>query len=320
MRKYILAIGAVFLAFAATAKAADYPTEPVQLIVPFAPGGSVDTVARILGEAMTKSLGQSLVVENRAGAGGNIGFAAVATAKPDGYTLLMASSPLAVNISLYDNPGFDPAKDFAPISLVALQPQVLVVNPELKIDSVEQLIAYAKANPGKLNFGSAGPGASQHLAGEMFKRMAGVDMVHVPYRGGGPAMTDLVAGRIQLMFETIPSSMGYVKSNQLKPLAVTVAKRSSVLPDVPTIAEAGTPGYSVSGWLALAAPAGTPDAIVAKLSDVVTKALAEPAIKGRLTELGLEVVGNSPKEFGEFLTKEIADYKKLIADANIKLN
>ncbi|MCS0503278.1 Bug family tripartite tricarboxylate transporter substrate binding protein [Ancylobacter mangrovi] len=320
MRKMICALGASLFLFAAPVHAADYPTQPIKLVVPFAPGGSVDTVSRIVGQELTKELGQSIVVENRAGAGGNIGFEAVAAAAPDGYTLLMASSPLAVNVSLYKKLGYDPVKSFAPISLVALQPNVLVVNPELPVKSVAELIAYAKANPGKLNFGSSGLGASQHLAGELFKRRTGVDMVHVAYRGGGPAMTDLVAGRIQLMFETIPSAMPYISSGQLLPLAVTVDKRSAQLPDVPTMAEAGVTDFVARGWLGMAAPAGTPQPIIDKLNAAVVKALAEPAVAKRLTELGLVVQGTSPAEFASFLDSEIASFHTLITEAHITLN
>jgi len=320
MRKLLCALGASLLLSAAPSQAADYPTEPIKLIVPFAPGGSVDTVARILGQELTKELGQSIVVENRAGAGGNIGFEAVAQAKPDGYTLLMASSPLAVNVSLYKSLGYDPVKSFAPVSLVALQPNVLIVNPELPVKTVAELIEYGKANPGKLNFGSSGLGASQHLSGELFKRRTGIDMVHVAYRGGGPAMTDLVAGRIQLMFETIPSSIPYITSGQLRPLAVTVEKRSPQLPDVPTMAEAGVTDFVSRGWLGMAAPAGTPQPIIDKLNAAVVKALAEPAIAKRLTELGLVVDGSSPAEFASFLEAEIGAFHTLITEANITLN
>lgn len=320
MRKLLSAVSAALFLCASPSHAADYPTEPIKLVVPFAPGGSVDTVARILGQALTKELGQSIVVENRAGAGGNIGFETVARAKPDGYTLLMASSPLAVNISLYKSLGYDPVKSFAPISLIALQPNVLVVNPELPVKTVAELTAYAKANPGTLNFGSAGLGASQHLSGELFMRRTGTEMVHVAYRGGGPAMTDLVAGRIQLMFETIPSSIPYITSGQLRPLAVTVDKRSAQLPDVPTMAEAGVADFVSRGWLGMAAPAGTPQPIIDQLNAAVVKALADPAVSKRLTELGLLVEGSSPAEFTRFLDADISSFRTLITEANITLN
>src|SRR4030088_1974889 len=257
MRKALGVIAASLLLLLSSAvQAQNYPTKPVKLVVPFAPGGSVDIVARIVGQQLSEDLGQSIVVENRAGAGGNIGFEAVAKAKPDGYTLAMASSTMAVNVSLYRTIGYDPLKDFAPISLIALQPNVLMVNPSLPVKSVAELIAYAKANPGALNFGSSGIGASQHLAAELFKRGAGVDIVHVPYRGD--AMIDLMAGRLQMMFETLPVSLSYAQSGQLRAIAITVDERSKMLPDVPTVSEAGLSGFVSRGWLGVAAPAKTP--------------------------------------------------------------
>jgi len=297
-----------------------YPNQPIRLLVPFAPGGSSDTVARVVGQEMAKILGQSIVVDNRSGASGNIGFENVARATPDGYTLLMASSPLAVNVSLFKKIGYDPIKDFAPISLVALQPQLLVVHPSLNVHTVQELIDYAKAHPGELNYGSSGPGASQHLAGFLFTQMTGTNMLHVPYRGGGPAMTDLIAGRLQLMFETIPSAIVYAKSKQVRAIAITDKKRSATLPDLPTVAESGVPGYSATGWLGIMAPAGTPPDIIAKLNAAILKALENSNVRDRLTQLGLEVVGDTPQEYSKFLKDEIAFYKKLVADAKINLD
>ncbi|WP_395710819.1 Bug family tripartite tricarboxylate transporter substrate binding protein [Reyranella sp.] len=307
----------LLLLFSPAAQSDDYPSKPIKLVVPFAPGGSVDIVARILSQRLSEDLGQSVVVENRAGAGGNIGFEAVAKAKPDGYTLGMASSTLAVNVSLYRSIGYDPLKDFAPISLVAMQPNVLMVNPSLPVKSVTELIAYAKANPGKLNFGSSGIGASQHLAAEMFKSRTGIEMIHVPYKGGGPAMADLVAGRIQLMFETIPNSLPYIQSGQLRALAVTVEERSGQLPDVPTVAEAGLAGFVSRGWLGVMAPAGTPQSIIDKMNAAVHKAVADPAITKRLVDLGLRIKLSTPAEFSAFIAREVADFRTLIADAKI---
>jgi tripartite-type tricarboxylate transporter receptor subunit TctC len=295
----------------------DYPNKPIKLIVPFAPGGSVDIVGRIVAQQLGQELGQSIVVENRAGAAGNIGFEALARSKPDGYTLGMASSTMAVNVSLYRTIPFDPLKDFAPISLIALQPNVLLVNPSLPVKSVAELIAYAKANPGKLNFASSGIGASQHLAAELFKARTGVDMIHVPYKGGGPAMADLVAGRVEVMFETIPSSMSYVQSGQLRALAVTVDERSKQLPDVPTMAEAGVKDYLSRGWLGMMAPAGTPPAIVDKLAGALHKTIATPAVTKRLTELGLEIKTSTPAQFSAFIANEVKDFRTLITDAKI---
>lgn len=301
------------------AKAADYPTKPIKLVVPFAPGGSVDIVGRILAQQMGEDLNQSVVVENHAGAGGNIGFEAVAKAKPDGYTLAMASSTMAVNVSLYRTIGYNPLKDFAPISLVALQPNVLLVNPSLPVHTVADLIAYAKANPGKLNFGSSGIGASQHLAAELFKSHTGVDMVHIAYKGGGPAIADLVAGRIQLMFETIPNSIPYIQSGKLRALAVTVDQRSKQLPDLPTMSEAGVPGYISRGWLGVMAPAGTPQPIIDFLSAAVHKAVANPAVTKRLTELGLQIDVSTPAEFSSFIASEVKDFNTLITEAKIPM-
>ena len=228
----------------------------------------------------------------------------------------MASSNLAVNVSLYRTIGYDPLKDFAPVSLVAIQPNVLMVHPSLPVKTVPELIAYAKANPGKLNFGSSGIGASQHLAGELFKSRTGVDMVHVPYKGGGPAMADLVGGRIQLMFETIPSSMSYVRSGQLRAIAVTTEERSSQLPDVPTVQETVT-GVVSRGWLGVAAPAGTPQPIVDRLNGAIHKVIALPDVTKRLTDLGLQVKVSTPAQFSSFIASEVKDFHTLITDAKI---
>jgi tripartite-type tricarboxylate transporter receptor subunit TctC len=310
-------LAAAFLSSAAV-HADEYPNGPISMIVPFAPGGSSDTVARIVGNALGKELGQPVIILNRSGAGGNIGFEMAARALPDGYTLLMASSPLAVNVSLYRSLGYDPIKDFSPISLVAMQPNLLVVNPELPVKTLAELIAYAKANPGKLNFGSSGIGTSQHLAGELFKRSAGVDIVHVPYRGD--AMVDLVAGRLQMMFETLPVSLAYAQSGRLRPIAITVDQRSKMLPDVPTVSEAGLPGFVSRGWLGVAAPAKTPKPIIDKLNAAIRKALATPSVADRLTELGLQVKATSPDEFATFIGQEINDYRKIITSAKITLD
>jgi tripartite-type tricarboxylate transporter receptor subunit TctC len=325
MRHRLLAASSVFLlaaAFpvAAVADAAEYPTKPIMLIVPYAPGGSVDTVARIVGNEVSNEIGQPIIIENRSGAAGNIGFETVARALPDGYTLLMASSPLAVNVSLYRKLGYDPVKDFAPISLMALQPNLLVVNHKLPVKTLAELIVYAKTNPSELNFGSSGVGTSQHLAGELFKRRAGVDIVHIPYRGGGPAMIDLVDGRLQMMFETIPSALPHVQSGQVRAIAITVGERSKMLPNVPTVSEAGLPGFVSRGWLGVAAPAKTPKPIIDKLNAAITKTLAMPSVADRLTELGLQVKSTSPSEFATFIDQEIKDYRIIITDAKITLD
>jgi tripartite-type tricarboxylate transporter receptor subunit TctC len=310
-------LAAAFVPSAAT-HAAEYPTGPITMIVPFGPGGSADTVARIVGNEVSKEIGQPIVILNRSGAGGNIGYEMAARALPDGYTLVMATSPLAVNVSLYHKLGYDPIKDFSPISLVALQPNLLVVNPELPVKTLAELIAYAKVNPGKLNFGSSGIGTSQHLAGELFKRGAGVDIVHVPYRGN--AMIDLVEGRLQMMFETLPVSLSYAQSGQLRAIAITVDERSKMLPDVPTVSEAGLPGFVSRGWLGVAAPAKTPKPIIDKLNAAIRKASETPSVAERLTELGLQVKPTSPSEFATFIDQEINNYRNIITSAKITID
>jgi tripartite-type tricarboxylate transporter receptor subunit TctC len=310
-------LAAAFVPSAAT-HAAEYPTGPITLIVPFGPGGSADTVARIVGNEVSKEIGQPIIILNRSGAGGNIGYEMAARALPDGYTLVMATSPLAVNVSLYHKLSYDPVKDFSPISLVAMQPNLLVVNPELPVKTLAELIAYAKANPGKLNFGSSGIGTSQHLAAELFKRGAGVDIVHVPYRGD--AMIDLMAGRLQMMFETLPVSLSYAQSGQLRAIAITVDERSKMLPDVPTVSEAGLSGFVSRGWLGVAAPAKTPKPIIDKLNAAIKKALETPSVADRLTELGLQVKRTSPSEFATFIDQEINNYRNIITSAKITLD
>ena len=310
-------LAAAFVPSAAT-HAAEYPTGPITLIVPFGPGGSADTVARIVGNEVSKEIGQPIIILNRSGAGGNIGYEMAARALPDGHTLVMATSPLAVNVSLYHKLSYDPVKDFSPISLVAMQPNLLVVNPELPVKTLAELIAYAKANPGKLNFGSSGIGTSQHLAAELFKRGAGVDIVHVPYRGD--AMIDLVAGRLQMMFETLPVSLSYAQSGQLRAIAITVDERSKMLPDVPTVSEAGLSGFVSRGWLGVAAPAKTPKPIIDKLNAAIKKALETPSVADRLTELGLQVKRTSPSEFATFIDQEINNYRNIITSAKITLD
>jgi tripartite-type tricarboxylate transporter receptor subunit TctC len=310
-------LAAAFVPSAAT-HAAEYPTGPITLIVPFGPGGSADTVARIVGNEVSKEIGQPIIILNRSGAGGNIGYEMAARALPDGYTLVMATSPLAVNVSLYHKLSYDPVKDFSPISLLAMQPNLLVVNPELPVKTLAELIAYAKANPGKLNFGSSGIGTSQHLAAELFKRGAGVDIVHVPYRGD--AMIDLVAGRLQMMFETLPVSLSYAQSGQLRAIAITVDERSKMLPDVPTVSEAGLSGFVSRGWLGVAAPAKTPKPIIDKLNAAIKKALETPSVADRLTELGLQVKRTPPSEFATFIDQEINNYRNIITSAKITLD
>lgn len=293
-----------------------YPNKPIRIIDAFAPGGMTELLARLIGQKMSESMGQPVIVENRPGAGGNIGVEAAARATPDGYTLVVAPSLFSTNISLYVKLSWDPERDFAPISLVARTPMFLVVNPSVvSATSVKELIAYAKAYPGKLNFASGG--GTPHLAGELFKVMAGVDMTHIPYKGNAPAMTDLVAGQVHLSFSNPLTSLPFVKSGKLRALAVTSAQRSLLLPEAPTIAEAGVPGYEVISWFGFLAPARTPDPIVRKLNTEVVKSLQMPDVKERCATVGLEIVGSTPEQMRTFVKQDITKWAKVIRDAKI---
>jgi tripartite-type tricarboxylate transporter receptor subunit TctC len=306
------AIAAAFAApFAATAQA--YPTKAVTIVVPFAAGGTTDILARVIGQALNKELGQSVIVDNRAGAGGNIGAQLAAKAPADGYTLFMGTvGTHAINASLYKKLGFDPIKDFAPLTRVAMVPNLLVANPAKPYKNVKELIAYARANPGKVNFGSSGSGSSIHLSGELFNSMAKVDMVHVPYKGSAPAVTDLIGGQIDIMFDNMPSAIQHVRNGRLKPLAVTTAKRSPELPDVPTIAEAGVPGYEATSWFGMFAPANTPAAVVTRLNTALVKVLADPEVKKKLAEQGAEPYSEKPEQFAAFIRAESAKWSQVV--------
>lgn len=305
---------AACLAFAALPAHADtYPARPIRVIVPFAAAGTTDLVTRILAQELGTRWNVPIVVDNRPGAGGNIGSDAAAHAEPDGYTLLMGTvATHGINASLYKRMPYDPVKDFAPIGLVASTPSVLEVNPKVPVDSVAQFIDYLKANPGKLYFGSAGNGSSHHLAGELFDSMAGVKMVHVPYRGTAAAVTDLLAGQVQVIFDTLPSAMPYVKSGKLKALAVTSLQRDPALPDVPTLAESGLPGYEVGSWYGLLAPAGTPPDVVKKISTAVADIVHTPDTRRKLLELGATPVGNTPAQFADYIQREIAKWAVVV--------
>ena len=296
-----------------------YPSKPIRLIVPFAPGGSNDIMGRIVAQKFSESLGQQVVVDNRAGGSGIIGTDLAAKAAPDGYTLLMMSLTFAVNPSLFRKLPYDTEKDLAPITLVASAPLMLVVHPSLPVKSLQDFLAHAKANPGKLNFGSGGPGTTPHLAGEMLKLMAGLRMTHVPYKGGGPALADLMGGQIQLMLENIPSTLPLAKSGKLRALAVTGLKRSPLAPELPTLNEAGLKGYEIVGWNGLFAPGGTPSNIVTHLYEQTVKALAQPDVKERLATLGAEGVGSTPDEFRAFIKAEIAKWAKVVKAADLKV-
>ena len=304
-----------------SALAQAYPTKPVTIIVPFAAGGTTDILARIIGQALTAELGQSVVVDNRAGAGGNIGGQAAAKAAPDGHTLFMGTvGTHAINASLYKKMPFDPVKDFAPLTRVANVPNLLVANPAQPYKSVKDLIAYAKANPGKVNFGSSGNGSSIHLSGELFKSLAKVDMQHVPYKGSAPAVTDLLGNQIGIMFDNMPSAIQHVRSGKLVPLAVTTAKRSPELPNVPTIAEAGVPGYEATSWFGMFAPAGTPARVLAKLNAAIVKVLAQPDVKKKINEQGAEVYSETPEQFAAFIQAESVKWGKVVKESGASLD
>ena len=303
------------------AMAQAYPSKPVTIVVPFAAGGTTDILARIIGQALTAELGQSVVVDNRAGAGGNIGGQAAAKAAPDGHTLFMGTvGTHAINASLYKKMPFDPVKDFAPLTRVANVPNLLVANPAQPYKSVKDLIAYAKANPGKVNFGSSGNGSSIHLSGELFKSLAKVDMVHVPYKGSAPAVTDLLGNQIDIMFDNMPSAIQHVRSGKLAPLAVTTAKRSPELPNVPTIAEAGVPGYEATSWFGMFAPAGTPAPVLAKLNAAIVKLLAQPDVKKKINEQGAEVYSETPEQFAAFIQAESVKWGKVVKESGASLD
>jgi hypothetical protein len=304
------------------ARAADqWPIRPIRMVVAFAPGGSIDVVARIMAQELGRALGQPVVVENRAGASGNLGADFVAKAAPDGYTLFMGSaSSLGANAALFRNLPYDPRRDFAPVRLMGLQPNVIVVHPSLPVTDVAELIAYARANPGKLNFGTAGSGSAQHVAGDMFRRMAEIDMVHVPYRGGAPALSDLIAGQLQLMFETLPTAVEPIAAGQLRALAVTMPERVARLPNLPTVAESGLPGYVSRGWMGIVAPAGTDPHIIARLANESEAIIAIPAVRQRLLGLGLEMIPSSPAQFSAFIREEVASYQEVVSSMGIQLD
>jgi tripartite-type tricarboxylate transporter receptor subunit TctC len=307
---------AAFL-FAAGVAAQAYPDRPIKLVVPYPPGGSTDPVARLLAADVATRLGQPVVVDNKPGAAGSIGTEFVARAAPDVYTALLHTSVIATDPTFKKTLPYDVRRDLAPVTLTVNGPYLLVVNPTLPVKNVAELIAYAKANPGKLNFGSAGQGSSGHLIGELFKMSAGIDMVHVPYKGSGQAVIDLLGGQVQMMFSGMSSVMQHIKAGRLRPLAVTGAQRSPAVPDVPTIAESGFPGFQATAWYGVLATAGTPKPIVNRLHDEIVRALALPDVKERLNNVGFELVGGTPDEFAAFIKSEIAKWTRVVRDAHI---
>ncbi len=296
-----------------------YPSKPIRMVVPFNAGGPTDIVARAVGQEISRTLGQPVVVENRLGAAGNIGAEMVAKSAPDGYTIVMgATGAFAVNVTLYPKLPYDVMRDFAPVSLVTIVPFVLVVHPGLPVKTLDELIKLAKAKPGQLSYGSAGSGTSIHMATEMFKDMTGTDMVHIPYKGAGLAIVDLISGQFQVMIADVVSSLPHVKSGKLR--AIATAQRSALLPDVPTFAEAGLPGYDANVWYGVFAPAGTPRDIVAKLSGAIAKAVQTPAVKERLAAQGAQAVGSTPEEFSVFVRAEIAKWAKVVKASGARVD
>jgi tripartite-type tricarboxylate transporter receptor subunit TctC len=294
-----------------------YPSRPVRIIVPFAPAGNIDLIARLIGQWLSERLGQSFVIENRPGAGTNVGTEAVVRAPPDGYTLLQASSASAWNATLYEKLNFNFIRDIAPVAGVIRAPFVMEVNPSVPTKTVPEFIAHAKANPGKISMASAGIGSGPHVTGELFKMMAGVNMVHVPYRGSGPALTDLISGQVQIYFDGLPSSIEYIRTGKLRALAVTTAARSEVLPDIPSLSDF-VPGFEASFWAGLGAPRNTPAEIIDRLNKEVNAALVDRKMKTRLADFGGSVLPGTPADFGKLIAEETEKWAKVIRAVNIK--
>lgn len=315
---YCALLGATLAFTTAAALAQQYPTKPIRLIVTFSPGGALDILTRVLGQRLNESWRQPVIVENRLGAAGTIGSGFVAKSPPDGYTLLMGTtSTHGISPHLYKTAPYDPVKDFAAVSLVAWAPNVLVVHPSIPVRSVKELIAFAKARPGQLLFASSGSGGSMHLAGELFKSMAQVNMVHVPYKGSAAALIDIVSGRVHMIFTTVATALPYIQEGRVRALGVTIPKRTSILPEVPTIAEAGLPGYEMSGWIGLLAPAQTPAAVIAKINSEVREFVGTSEAKQRMNTLGWDPVGSSPEEFAQVVADEFPKYGKIMRDAHM---
>ena len=316
-----LLAGTVLLSTAPAGRAADYPTRPVTLVVAFTPGGASDVLARILGRKLEQIMGQPFVIENRPGAGGNVAAEAVAHAAADGYTVLNGNNAiLATNAALYKTINFDAEKDFVPIGLIGAQANILVVNPALAVRSMDELIALAKAKPGQLNFASSGHGLAAHLAGELFKTEAKIDIVHVPYKGAAPALQDVIAGHVQMMFATASSVVPHIHSGKVRPIAVTTLRRSAVLPDIPTIDELGLKGFDATSWHGLVAPARTPREIVVTLNRALAATLDDREVKKSLADLGVDIIGGTPEEFAAYIRSEIPKWTAIVKASGAKLD
>jgi tripartite-type tricarboxylate transporter receptor subunit TctC len=319
-RRHFLSLAtgtAAFSALSRVASALDYPTRPVRLILSFPAGGPNDVIGRLLGQCLSECLGQPFIIENRSGAGGTVGTEVVVRATPDGYTLLQVNTPNAINATLYDNLSYNFIRDIAPVASIIRTPLVMEVNPSFPAKTLLEFIAFAKANPGKINMASGGNGTPGHVAGELFKMMAGVSMVHVPYRGGALALTDLLGGQVQVLIDPIPASIGYLRASKLRALAVTTTTRSDVLPDAPTVEEF-IPGYEASAWYGIGAPRGTSSEIIDRLNSAINACLADPTLKTRLAEVGGIPFLSSPADFGHFIAAETEKWAKVIKSAGIK--
>jgi tripartite-type tricarboxylate transporter receptor subunit TctC len=312
-----LAGAAALLSLSRSARAQAYPTRPVRLVVPFTPGGTTDIVARLLGQSLSERLGQPIVIENKPGAGTNIGTEAVVNAPPDGYTLLVASTAAVINATLYEKLNFKFDRDITPVAGIIRTPYVMEVNPSVPAKTVPEFIEYTKANPGRINMASSGIGTGAHLSGELFNMMTGINMVHVPYRGGAPALADLIAGQVQVQFASTPETIEYIRAGKLRALAVTSATRSDTLPEIPSVGEF-VPGYETSAWWGVGVPKNTPEAIIGRLNKEINAALADPRMKARLVDLGGMVLVGSPADFGKLIADETEKWAKVIHAANIK--
>lgn len=300
------------------ALAQSYPDKPIRLVVPWPPGGSVDIIGRLISVKLGQMLGQPIVIENRSGASSNIGMDTVAKSRPDGYTLVLNTIPLATNPSLFAKMPFDVSKDFAPIALIAKMPHLLITTQALPVGNMRELLTLAKSQPGKLTYSSAGNGSTFHMAGELFKYLSNTFVVHVPYRGGGPALTDAISGQVDISFPSLVAALPFVKAGKVKALAITSSSRSPLLPEVPTIAEAGLPGYEFTSWFMLLAPAGTPHEIVTKINQAVTETMKSPELAERFAKEGTEIVTGSPEQAGTFLTAELTQWSRIIKERGIK--